>query len=262
MLTARGEVTTRESLACERQMVETINQALGRHERLGRTNEFIASDRLRPEQKTAVLSVLDSRDFAYNIRGAAGTGKTDLLRELRRGLDESGRGIVAVAPTASAVEELRKIGFADAVTVSRLLADPLKREEVRGSVLIVDEAGMVSNKDMAGLLKLAQSRQARIVFSGDSMQLKSVSEGDALRVLERESNLKSVSLIQVQRQTNTEYKAAVEALRHHPAEGYERLEKMGAIREVDWRLRGQEVSLAYREPRRYRIPRARRARFW
>jgi hypothetical protein len=79
------------------------------------------------------------------------------------------------------------------------------------------------------------------------MQLKSVSEGDALRVLERESNLKSVSLIQVQRQTNAEYKAAVEALRHHPAEGYERLEKMGAIREVDWRLRGQEVSRAYRE---------------
>jgi hypothetical protein len=36
--------------------------------------------------------------------------------------------------------------------------------------------------------------------------LKSVSEGDALRVLERESNLKSVSLLQVQRQTNAEYK--------------------------------------------------------
>ncbi len=73
------------------------------------------------------------------------------------------------------------------------------------------------------------------------------SEGDALRVLERESNLKSVSLLQVQRQTHAEYKAAVEALRNHPAEGFNKLEAMGAIREVDWRLRAQEVSKAYRE---------------
>ena len=247
MLTARGEVATRESLALEKQMVETINQGVGRHERLGRANEFSASERLRPEQKTAVLAVLDSRDFANNIRGAAGTGKTDLLKELRRGLNESRRSVVAVAPTAEAVKELKKVGFSEAVTIARLLSDPQQRQELGGQVLIVDEAGMVSSKDMAELLKLAKSLDARIVFSGDTMQIKSVSEGDALRVLERESNLKSVSLLQVQRQTNAEYKAAVEALRNHPAEGFERLEKMGAIREVDWRLRGQEVSRAYRE---------------
>ena len=66
-------------------------------------------------------------------------------------------------------------------------------------------------------------------------------------MLERESNLKSVSLLDVQRQTNRKYKAAVEALRRHPVEGFTKLEAMGAIREVDWRLRAQEVSKAYRE---------------
>jgi ATP-dependent exoDNAse (exonuclease V) alpha subunit len=53
--------------------------------------------------------------------------------------------------------------------------------------------------------------------------------------------------LQVQRQTNAEYKAAIETLRHHPAEGFSKLEAMGAIREVDWRLRAQEVSKEYRE---------------
>lgn len=48
------------------------------------------------------------------------------------------------------------------------------------------------------------------MFSGDTMQIKSVAEGDALRVLERESDLRGVSLLKVQRQINPEYREAVE----------------------------------------------------
>ncbi len=133
------------------------------------------------------------------------------------------------------------------MTVARLLADPKQQSELAGQVLVIDEAGMVASKDMAALIGLAKTKDARIVYSGDTLQIKSVSEGDALRVLERESNLKSVSLLQVQRQTNAEYKAAVEALRTRPAEGFSKLEAMGAVRQVDWRLRAQEVSKAYQE---------------
>ena len=89
-------------------------------------------------------------------------------------------------------------------------------------------------------------RSARLVYSGDTAQIKSVTEGDALRILERESNLKSVSLLQVQRQINVEYKDAVETLRHRPLEGFRKLEAMGSIREVNWKLRAQEASQAYR----------------
>jgi ATP-dependent exoDNAse (exonuclease V) alpha subunit len=136
-----------------------------------------------------------------------------------------------------------------------LLVDPKQREQLTGQVLIVDEAGMVASKDMAELIGLAKKQGARIVYSGDTAQIKSVSEGDALRVLERESNLKTVSLVQVQRQTNANYKAAVESLRVKTAEGYPKLEAMGAIREVDWRFRGKEVSKAYHEA--VRVPNAR-----
>ena len=53
--------------------------------------------------------MLASRDRAVNIRGAAGTGKTATLQELSRGLTEAGREVLAVAPTMSAVEELRRL---------------------------------------------------------------------------------------------------------------------------------------------------------
>ncbi len=247
LLSARGEVATQDSLQREREMVSVINRGIGSYEALGRGLDFVPAHQLRPEQKAAVQAALETRDFAFNVKGAAGVGKTALLQEVRRGLMEARRGIVAVAPSASAVNELQKVGFSEAITIARLLVDSRKQEELRGQVLIIDEAGMVGSKDMAGLLRLSREKGARILYSGDTAQIKSVSEGDALRVLERESKLNGVSLRQVQRQSNAEYRAAVEALRVNPADGYQRLEKMGAIREVDWRLVGRETSKAYRE---------------
>jgi conjugative relaxase-like TrwC/TraI family protein len=158
MLTARGEVATEESLKREQWMVATIDSGIDEYEPLGRGRAFAASDRLRPEQKTAVEAVLASRDLAFNISGAAGTGKTDLLKDVHRGLTEARRSVVAVAPTATAVQELQNVGFPQAMTVARLLADPIEQQQLTGQVLIVDEAGMVASKDMADMMRLASRR--------------------------------------------------------------------------------------------------------
>jgi ATP-dependent exoDNAse (exonuclease V) alpha subunit len=189
--------------------------------------------------------VLDSRDLAVNIRGAAGTGKTTTLEELHRGLRESGREVCAVAPTMSAVEELQRVGFRNAVTIERLLRDEQMQAEMQDKVLIVDEAGMVSARQMAALLEIAEARSARIVFAGDTQQLQSVEAGDALRVLEKESQLKGMSLVQVQRQAVREYQEAVEQLRTAPEQGLARFEQMGAVREVPAAERARTVAEEY-----------------
>ena len=191
--------------------------------------------------------VLDSRDFAINLRGAAGTGKTATLHEIDRGLRDAGREIVAVAPTRSAVEELRKVGFHDAMTISRLLEANTEQPSLLGKVLVVDEAGMVSGRQMEGLLKLAEREGARVLFSGDTRQIQSVEASDALRILERESQMKSVSLTGVQRQTQAEYRDAIQTLRQAPEQGFQKLEQLGAIREVPYLERPQAVASAYRE---------------
>jgi conjugative relaxase-like TrwC/TraI family protein len=247
MLTARHEIATKQTLEREERMIASINGGRRQYEPLGKGHEFVVSDSMRPEQKEALLAILDNRDLAISLQGAAGTGKTAMQKEFKRLLNETRQSIYAVAPSTSAVEELQKVGFSDAKTIARLLADPHEQAQLRGQVLLIDEAGMVSSKDMDELIGLAGKHGARIVYSGDTQQLKSVSEGDALRVLERESKLQQVSLRQVQRQINAEYREAVETLRNHPAEGFERLEKMGAIREVAWLSRGQEAAKAYRE---------------
>jgi ATP-dependent exoDNAse (exonuclease V) alpha subunit len=146
-------------------MVKRLNRGLGRFERLGQ-RDFIVSDRLRPEQKNVIHLLLDSRDLAVNLRGAAGTGKTATLQEFHRDLREADRRVIAVAPTMSAVEELQKVGFASAMSLEKLLQDQKAHRELRGSLVVVDEAGMVSGNQMSQLLRLAEQQSARIVGTG------------------------------------------------------------------------------------------------
>jgi ATP-dependent exoDNAse (exonuclease V) alpha subunit len=242
-----NEIATHASLQRERDMVAIVNRGLDRYDRLGNSQDFDPSPQLRAEQKRAVEVVLDSTDLAINVRGAAGTGKTATLREIDRGLREAGQEVIAVAPTRSAVDELQKVGFGDAMTVTRLLEDQESQRALRGRVLIVDEAGMVSGQQMQSLLHLAADHGARIVFSGDTRQIRSVEASDALRILEQESGLKSVSLTGVQRQTNAAYREAVRIMRHSPEEGFAKLEDLGAIRDVHIFDRSQAVAELHRE---------------
>ncbi len=247
LIRAGNNLATRESLEREQRMIAVVDRGIGRFEPLGGEREFHPSERLREEQQRAVLHVLDSSDFAINLRGAAGTGKTATLHEIDRGLRDAGREIVAVAPTRSAIEELQKVGFHDAMTISRLLDANTGQPSLLGRVLVVDEAGMVSGRQMEGLLKLAEREGARILFSGDTRQIQSVEASDALRILERESQMKWVSLTGVQRQTQAEYRDAIQTLRQAPEQGFQKLAQLGAIREVPYLERPQAVASAYRE---------------
>ncbi len=245
-LQTNGNVATGYSLERERAMVSTVNQGIGQYPKLGGHSESATGPALREEQKRAVQVVLDSRDLAVNLRGAAGTGKTATLSEIHRGLQDAGHEVMAIAPTRSAVEELQKVGFQNAMTVTRLLQDETAQQKLFRSVLIVDEAGMISGRQMVGILELANQEGARIVFSGDTRQIQSIESSDALRILERESKMTSVSLRGIQRQSNAEYRAAIEAFRDSPDQGFAKLQDLGAIREIPYLERGQAVADTYR----------------
>ena len=59
--------------------------------------------------------------------------------------------------------------------------------------------------------------------------------------------MKSVSLTGVQRQTQAEYRDAIQTLRQAPEQGFQKLEQLGAIREVPYLDRPHAVASAYRE---------------
>ena len=113
------------------------------------------------------------------------------------------------------------------------------QEQVRNQVLWVDEAGLLSVKDMKRLFDVAKEQDARIVLSGDTNQHNAVYRGDALRILEKDAGMKTGELKEIRRQTNDSYREAVKAIsegdsmgkdgRTRLQAGVEMLDAMGAM---------------------------------
>ena len=188
--------------------------------------------RLSEEQRQAVRHVWNSRDPITIIRGKAGTGKTTMMREAIAGIEAGGHAVAVLAPTATAAYDVLrdKEGFQNATTVANFLDKPELQDAAKGGVLWVDEAGLLGFADMAALVRTASRLGARIVLSGDRKQLRAVSRGEPLAVLEDLAGLPVVELGEIRRQQG-DYKAAVELLAAgRVAEGLERLDAMGAIK--------------------------------
>lgn len=202
---------------------------------------------LNAEQRRAVSYVLTSRDRVMSIRGAAGVGKTSSLEEIREAVEEVGGTVFAVAPSAGASRgELRESGFATADTVARLLKDEKLQKEIRGSLLIVDEAGMVGSEDMGKLFTLAERQDLRVLLVGDLRQHGSVARGTALRLLEDQAGITPVEITAIQRQKRAEYRGAVGRISDGDiAGGFSAFDRLGWIHEIPEAERYHALAKAY-----------------
>ena len=220
-------------LELERWSVEFVNQTQRSCSPLGKTQK-VEFDFKSEEQRSAVLETLQTTDRVYAIRGCAGAGKTTCLQEIQKGLEAVGRNAYYLAPTAAAVEVLRRDGFSQATTVHDFLANQVKThsEQIHQSVLVIDESSLLSTQLGAALLKTAQIHDARVLFVGDVRQHVSVEAGDFLRVLEQHSKLRFSELQDIRRQIPADYNRAIRLMaRGDVSEGLERLDQLGCIHE-------------------------------
>lgn len=223
--------TSRQGLNLEHWSIEFVNQTQNCCMPLGKT-EGVVFDFKSEEQRDVVLETLNSTDRAYAIRGCAGAGKTTCLTEVRKGLESSGRTAFYLAPTASAVEVLRRDGFTKATTVDDFLSNKVKTEDIRDSVIIIDESSLQSTQMGASLLRVAQVHDARVLFVGDIRQHVAVEAGDFLRVLEQHSNLHRSELKDIRRQQMEEYNAAIRTMSRGDAQGgMKQLDSLGWVQE-------------------------------
>ncbi|GAB3691674.1 AAA family ATPase [Spirosoma flavus] len=144
----------------------------------------------------------ESSADAFVLQGAAGTGKTSLVKALVEHLESSDIRYYLAAPTGRATKVLSKKTNALAHTVHHLLYTPQTLDDSRVmltrrpqadepySVYIVDEASMISDRrDMSGQFVAPNSlmfdlldhiksgnRRSKIIFIGDRYQLEPVNE--------------------------------------------------------------------------------------
>lgn len=241
-------ITTSEMLASEQALIFMANDGMGKSESFlkmgGALWAFPKS--LDGEQRRCLEQIIHSSDWLINVQGVAGAGKSFMLRTLAANLNRQGIGFVAVAPSSKATAELHELGSANVQTMQSLIEQG-GNGRLRKGLLIVDEAGLVGTRDMEKLFGIAKKYGARILFSGDIRQHKSVPAGDALRLLQTKSEMKTFSLKEIRRQRDEKYRSAVRAIFNGDVnETVFKLKKINAIVESSSPLRhSHEVAEEY-----------------
>lgn len=240
-------VTTPEVLEEEAAMLRFAREGRGACAPINSGFKDCSRSWLNDQQQNAVRHVLHSRDRVILIRGGAGTGKTTMMQEAREAIEAAGGRVFAFAPSADASHGVLRdeAGFADAHTVARLLVDEKLQEQTRGSVLWIDEAGLLGSRAMHRVFDLAARLACRVVLSGDRRQHGPVDRGSALRLLEDEAGLRPAEIKEIQRQKER-YKAAITHLSEgRTDQGFMALDDLGWVREIPAPGRDQALAQAY-----------------
>ena len=229
---------TTEELQCEEDYI--VSQAargrgsvvaVGVAEGLSRTMKGGKS--LNDGQWNAVTGLLDSENRVNLIEGPAGAGKSSLLNKFGEGMARAGRSVTWLATTTAAVGVLEKDGF-KADTVARFLLDEKMQSSARHGHVVVDETSMLGHKDAVRLFMLAEELDLKLTFVGDPMQHGAVARGALMRVLKDYGGIKPFRLTEILRQENPEYLEAARLLSEgHTVEGFDAIDKMGRIAEIE-----------------------------
>ncbi len=180
--------TTRELIRLEAEMV---NRAIWLSKRsshkvqktvLGAT--FARNDRLSDEQTSAIKHVAGGEGIAAVI-GRAGAGKTTMMKAARQVWEAAGYRVVGGALAGKAAEGLEK----EAGIISRTLSSwGLRWSQGRDqlddkTIFVLDEAGMVSSRQMALFVETVTKAGAKLILVGDPEQLQPIEAGAAFRAI-------------------------------------------------------------------------------
>ena len=145
---------------------------------------------LREDQAAAALAALTDGQLVSVINAPAGAGKTRVLAEAARIWAEAGLGpVIGITPSQSARNTLAA-GVPVSYNAAQFLGHLPGRRGARGPIpigpgtlLVIDEASMLSGPDLADLIAYAKAKGAKIILAGDTSQLQAVENGGGMSLL-------------------------------------------------------------------------------
>ncbi|MCZ7497260.1 Ti-type conjugative transfer relaxase TraA [Agrobacterium tumefaciens] len=183
-----AKLTTRDLIRIEADMARRAIWLAGRNShRVAKAvlqETFARNSRLSEEQKTAIAHVAGGERIAAVV-GRAGAGKTTMMKAAREAWEAAGYRVVGGALAGKAAEGLEK----EAGIVSRTLSSwELRWNDGRSqlddkTVFVLDEAGMVSSRQLALFVETVTKAGAKLVLVGDPDQLQPIEAGAAFRAI-------------------------------------------------------------------------------
>lgn len=210
LIQSKERFTTPEAIKTEKNIVAI--EARGRNLNqpildMKKSATFLEPISLNPGQRYAAQLILTSSNQIVGVQGLAGTGKTFMLRSAKGLAEKQGFEMIGLTPSASAAEELSKTGIKSQTIAS--FQNTAQKKLSSKIILVVDEAGMVSSKQMEFIMKTAEKFHSRVVLIGDTQQLKAVEAGKPFAQLQAHG-MTTAGMSEIQRQKNPELKRAVQ----------------------------------------------------
>jgi len=183
-------------LAREEVIAERIATGLERHDAPTATLESVAGavaetearvgGLLAVEQHRAVEKICSSGRGVELVVGVAGAGKTTMLAAVAVAFEASGCDVLGTATAGRAARTLAAAATLERSSTLASLTGRLEHGQLQltdRSVVILDEAGMTDDIDLARLVTEVQLAGAKLVVVGDHRQLGALGPGGALAAL-------------------------------------------------------------------------------
>ncbi|MGO7077983.1 Ti-type conjugative transfer relaxase TraA [Rhizobium johnstonii] len=200
-----AKYTTREMIRLEAEMANRAIWLAGRtshgvREAMLRAT-FARHVRLSDEQRTAIEHIARATRIAAVI-GRAGAGKTTMLKAAREAWEAAGYRVVGGALAGKAAEGLEKEAGIGSRTLSswELRWNQGRNKFDHKTVFVLDEAGMVSSRQMALFVEAVSRAGAKLVLVGDPEQLQPIEAGAAFRAIADRIGYAELETIYRQRQ--------------------------------------------------------------
>ena len=197
--------TTKAMLEIENRLADTAERLaeVTRHAVGNEITEQVIDEveTVRPQQAKCIRAIAGGADLVA-VTGLAGTGKTFALGVARKAHERVGYSVIGTALASKAAKGLEAGSGIKSTHIHQLLHQ-LDRKEIVISdrtVLVVDEAGMVSTKQLDTLLQKVEAAGAKVVLVGDERQLQAIDAGAPFRLIGERLEGKKVELTEIVRQ--------------------------------------------------------------
>jgi len=154
---------------------------------------------LSDEQKIAIKALATPNRITL-VEGLAGAGKSTLLAATKEAWEAQGYQVYGAALAGKAAEGLQEsAGITSKTLAAWEFAFQNGRAHLdKSSVFVIDEAGMVSSKQLARFIEKIDHSGAKLVLVGDSEQLQPINSGAPFRAISQ--RIGSSSLVEIRRQ--------------------------------------------------------------
>lgn len=231
-ITPYPSYTTRTILQRERQILDWAIQGKSSHAAICDIEvAAIAAEKftLNVDQTKALQHIARSQDLVILIQGSAGVGKTRSLCALKDLMGE--KRLIGCAVGGLQVEGLEAESGIASQTIESLIRTS-KADFPNNALIVVDEAGVVSNRQMHQLLERARHSNCRLLLVGDTKQLSAVEQGNPFWLLQTRAGLTTASISQNMRQIDEQLRAVVDYCEaQQPQAAFDLLDKGGKIQE-------------------------------